>query len=595
MSRTAEEYIDLFSADEHDGPIFHGDPEAVKRAGGHARVSADFRQLMVDDGALGPDITKVIKVLSANMKHAKNGATPEQNGKTDNVIPTEKLAAKRKAQTEPDVEDRRRKTADQETAQSTAKVISTYGEPDLKFDDDDIGNMDRYVARYGGQDEKSPRQLIWTKSQGWLHHDAKQGRWMQGDEYASQAAVQVVRSIKEAAIDPRVPVQRQNLLFKWGRTSATGAHVPIMIQRASQHEAFVTNELLLDRDPMLLNCPNGTLDLRTGKLLSHDPANLITRVTAIEYDPDAQSDMWDSVIEQATRGVPDLADFLRRAAGYTLTGSTKEDAIFILHGAGGTAKSSITQALEASMGMYAKAMSADALTTPGNSGHSEGIAVLAGARMAITGEADKTDKMREGLFKRLSGGDTINASRKNRPSFDFKVQFKLWIVTNHVPKLSPDDSGIWRRVIKMPFENVILKPDRNIRTALQSEPKHMRAVLAWAARGAIEWRDQGLNSPDSIIKATEELRLSMDGLGDFFKRYVYINPAPKAHLYTASKDLIDCYVQYAKDSGIPERFHASSKTMAAGLRFRGCTPHSLNGHRDRGWLGIVIKEEPDPE
>jgi D5 N terminal like len=404
MSRTAQEYVALLNEDEHNGPLFRGEIDAVKAAGGHARVTADIRKVLVDDGALGPVIDAVLKVRRAN------GARHTQNGATDNVIPAEKLAAKHKVKTgpapEPDVEERRRKTGDQETTQSTATVISTYDEPDLTFDDDDIGNMDRFVARFGGKN--GPRQLIWTRSQGWLHHDDDQGRWMQGDEYASQAAIRVVRSIKEAAIDPRVPAARQNVLFKWGRTSATGAHVPIMIQRASSDPAFVTNELLLDRDSMLLNCPNGTIDLRTGKLHPHDPANLITKVTAIDFDPDAQSDLWDDVLEQATRGVPDLAEFLQRAAGYTLTGSTKEDAIFILHGAGGTSKSSITQALESAMGMYAKAMSADALTAPGNSGHSESIAVLAGARMAITGEADKTDKMREGLFKRLSGGDTIS-------------------------------------------------------------------------------------------------------------------------------------------------------------------------------------------
>jgi putative DNA primase/helicase len=601
MSRTAEEYVTLLNEDAVNGPLFRGEQSKVKAAGGHARVTAGIRKVLIDDGATGPIIDAVLKTRRANAaKHAQNGSRADadhhddsgSSPPADKVIPEAKLQAARAKKSAPvdDItEQRRRDTVARETAQSTAEAKSPYGEPDLTFDDDDIGNMDRFTTQFKGQ-------LIWTKSAGWMHHDPIEGRWMHGDEYASQAGVQVVRNIKQASIDPRVSQARQNVLFKWGRTSATGGHIPTMIRLASQQPDFVTSELRLDRDIMLLNCPNGTLDLRTGILRPHDSADLITKVTGIEYDPDAESDLWDSVIEQATRGVDGLADFLRRAAGYTLTGSTQEDAVFILTGAGGTAKSSITQALEAVMGMYAKAMRAEALTTPGNSGHNEDIAVLAGARMAITGEADKADKMRDGLFKKLSGGDTVTASRKNKPSFDFKPQFKLWIVTNHVPKLSPDDSGIWRRVYKLPFENVIAKPDRTIRMQLQTDPKHMRAVLAWAVRGVLEWQTmRGLNVPPSIIEATEALRLSMDGLGEFFKRYVYINPDPKATLWTSSADLMTAYHRYAKDNDIAERFWARPQTLAAGLRFRGCTPEALRGNRDKGWRGVIVREEPDDE
>src|SRR5512135_408992 len=55
---------------------------------------------------------------------------------------------------------------------------------------------------------------------------------------------------------------------------------------------------LLDADPWLLNCRNGTLDLRTGELRDHDPVDLITKVTAAAYDPDAPAPTWSPFLHR---------------------------------------------------------------------------------------------------------------------------------------------------------------------------------------------------------------------------------------------------------------------------------------------------------
>ena len=47
----------------------------------------------------------------------------------------------------------------------------------------------------------------------------------------------------------------------------------------------------LDQDPYLLNVANGTIDLRTGLLGLHDPADMLTKISPVNYDPAARSEM----------------------------------------------------------------------------------------------------------------------------------------------------------------------------------------------------------------------------------------------------------------------------------------------------------------
>lgn len=443
----------------------------------------------------------------------------------------------------------------------------------------DDGNFMRFRDRYAGQ-------LIFTKSNGWMRFDDR--LWVKGDQYAVRAAQQVARDmVALSIIDPRLPTERKTALAKHGIASQSAGRIHAMANLASANDPFTREEINLDRDQMLLNTPSGIINLRDGTVMPHDPARYMTKITSVEYDPDAHSDLWDEVLREATVGKPGLAEFLCRAAGYTLTGVTSEDAVFFLHGGGGTAKSTIGESIKAMMGSYAASMRSEALTAAGNSGHSDDIARLVGARMVITGEADKADKMRDGLFKRLSGGETIDASRKGKSGFNFVPRFKMWFITNTVPALNPDDSGIWRRVYKLPFDIKVPNPDRRIRIALINDPVHQKAILAWAVRGAVEWRKDGLGVPLVVKEATEMLRRSMDGLADFFDQCCYFNQDPHARLYSSAKDLMEAYTRWANDEGIDGRFHASARRLGQGAMARGARDRRTT--RERGYLGVIIK------
>jgi phage/plasmid-associated DNA primase len=64
----------------------------------------------------------------------------------------------------------------------------------------------------------------------------------------------------------------------------------------------------------------------------------MTKITAVA--PGGDCPLWRRFLTEITGGNKDLEDFLQRIAGYTLTGSTREHALFFLYGTGITGKES---------------------------------------------------------------------------------------------------------------------------------------------------------------------------------------------------------------------------------------------------------------
>jgi putative DNA primase/helicase len=592
---SAQDLIDRILADEQYGPVYRGEARAVHAAGGKPKAYALLREALRVSGALGPVISEVIddsplmaKVKGSNQSHAGRAGVDPSIGSdapvSDKVIPETKVkAARKKRERDPAVENDPLNAPNEVEVETPVDEVemrpNRVDRPDLRGHTD-MDNVGRFIDLFGGQ-------LIYTRTAGWMRFDGT--RWVLGNEFATRGANAVTeKMLADAVIDPRLTTDQKTKLAKAATDSRSGGRLHTMVGLAQDFAPFTTDETGLDRDPLLLNVRNGTIDLSTGKLRPHDRRDLITKIGGCDFDPDAESDLWDRVLAEATAGQEGLAEFLQRAAGYTLTGYTKEDAVFFFKGPGGTAKSTIAEAFKAVMGNYAVGLRSEALTVQGNSGHNDDIARLAGARLAITGEADKAEKMRDGLLKKMSGGDTISASLKGKTGFDFQPMFKVWFITNNVPALNPNDSAIWRRVYKLPFEHVVLNPDRQIRLDLQQKPEHQRAILAWAVRGAVEWYRTGLQAPQSVLEATEAMRRDMDGLADAIDDVYYFNLDPKANLFSSNEELMVAYLKWCAEEGI--RYPVSKKTLGQALEVRGAVS-TVRNSTTRGRRGVIVKDE----
>jgi phage/plasmid-associated DNA primase len=159
-----------------------------------------------------------------------------------------------------------------------------------------------------------------------------------------------------------------------------------------------------DKDEYVINLQNGVLDLRTLKLKPHtslfdDSKSFITRIANVKYDSNSECPNWIAFLKKILVN-DELIEFIQRVAGYLLTGSTRENVIFILYGVGANGKSTFIRALQEILGDYA-------MTTPGETflidGYSKSIrndlARLQGARLIVVSEIEEDKRLAESLVK----------------------------------------------------------------------------------------------------------------------------------------------------------------------------------------------------
>ena len=311
-------------------------------------------------------------------------------------------------------------------------------------------------------------------------------------------------------------------------------------------------------------------------------ADLITRLCPVQYDPAARSPVWDRFLEQATGSDRDVSKFLQRAIGYSLTGATTEEVLFFVHGPGGSGKSTFLEAIKAVLGEYGKSADFETFISRRDAGTIRNdIAELAGRRFVVSIEVDEGKKLAEGLVKLLTGGDTVRARFLYQEAFDYVPQFKLWLAANHAPKVRHDDSAMWRRILRIPFDQVIPKEKRDpsLKARLKDVNESGPAILAWAVEGCLRWQEERLQVPEAVSDATEQYRLDMDPLKDFIADCCVLHPAA----WAPAAQLRHAYEEYCKQNG--QKHLLPPREFTDGLKSRGCT-------RDRhGWLGVGLSTE----
>ncbi|MDP8899632.1 MAG: phage/plasmid primase, P4 family [Actinomycetota bacterium] len=445
----------------------------------------------------------------------------------------------------------------------------------------DLGNARRLVAAHG-------EDLRWCEAWGrWLAWTGK--RW-EADETGEvyRRAKKTVAGIYAEAAEASDDGTRKALATHAMR-SESRQRIEAMIELAKSEPGIPVKPEQLDADPYLFNCANGTLDLKTGKLRDHDRLDLVTKMSPVEYDAEARSELFERVLREATEDKEDLAAFLRRWAGYCLTGDTGEEKIAFAHGPAATAKSTVIEALKAAWGDYAATADFEAFLARRDSGGPRNdIARLAGKRLVVSIEVDEGKRLAEGLIKMITGGDTVTARFLYREAFEFVPQFKLTLAANHAPHVRDDDEAMWRRILRVPFENVIPKGERDpeVKRTLRDPKASGPAILAWAVRGCMEWQREGLGVPKVVEEATEGYREDMDPLKDFLEAYCVVGPG----VWCYAGELREAYETWARESG--EHRLIKGREWGERLRTHGGVADKTTGGR-RIWRGIALVSEPD--
>ena len=335
----------------------------------------------------------------------------------------------------------------------------------------------------------------------------------------------------------------------------------------------------LDADPYLLNVLNGTLDLRTGRLERHDPADLITRICPVKYNRKAKCKLFIKFLRHATGGNKDMAKFLKKAVGYTLTGSVTEQVLFFVYGPHSTGKSTFINLIRDILGDFGiHTPTKTLLVKQYDSDIPVDIARMKGARMVTALESNANQQLDEAKIKGMTGGDKLTARFMRQNLFEFNPEFKLWIAVNDLPRVRATDDAIWRRIIVLAFKSQVTTGlDKDLPAKLRKEAP---GILAWAARGAFLWGKEGLADKSLFDVEKNSWREQSDTVGRFFHECCQI---------AASTELVQASVIFARYTQWCTT-NAEKPSSIAIFRARLIELNvSPKRNRDiRGWSGIRL-------
>jgi putative DNA primase/helicase len=434
----------------------------------------------------------------------------------------------------------------------------------------DIGNAERLVKRFG---DNIRFCYLWNC---WIIWDGK--KWVKDEKgIIFKFAKETVRAIYGEASRFTDDKKRRDI-GKHALRSESRNRIEAMIELAKSDLPISPDEL--DKDPMLLNCLNGTIDLRTCSLLPYERKNYCSKIIPVEYMPGAECPTWEKFLYQVMAGDNDLVQFLQMAIGYSLTGDTKEQCLFFLYGCGANGKSTFLNIILKLLGDYAQQTPVETLMMKNSGGVPNDIARLKGARFVAAVEAEQGRRLAESTIKQLTGGDTITARFMRAEWFEFKPEFKIVLATNHRPEIKGTDEGIWRRIRLIPFEVTFPKEkqDKSLPAKLEAE---LPGILNWALAGCLAWQNEGLPVPDKVIQATSEYRMDMDALSRFFEERCIFNSQKQV----ASGELFRIYCKWCEECG-----EEPINRTAFGLRLKekGCASVRVGANRIYHYQGVGL-------
>jgi P4 family phage/plasmid primase-like protien len=428
----------------------------------------------------------------------------------------------------------------------------------------DAGNAERFARN-------NPDTRYCHEWKRWLIWDGT--RWADDQTGAMmQRAKTTARSIYDEVAQCTNDDRRQKLA-KFAAASESARALEAMVKLAKS-ELPVTVEQL-NRNLWLLNCTNGTVDLRTGQLREHRQSDLITTICPTAYEV-GEPTLWLKFLADILS--PDLIDFIQRLMGASLVGEVRDEIFPVLFGTGSNGKSVLTATWMGVLGDdLACAAPRDLLQTSRQKQHPTEIALFYGKRLVTVSETEDGCRLSEALVKHLTGRDKLTARWMHGDFWTFEPSHTLVLSTNYKPMVVGTDHAIWRRLRLVPF-NVCIAADKQDRELSEKLKAEYPQILAWAVQGCLAWQERGLAAPTDIADATADYKLDSDPFARFVAECLVVDDTAKV----SRRDVADAYTRWAAENS---EEHFSAKQLVAKMRplFNSATVKGVNH-----WRGVRL-------
>jgi len=464
-----------------------------------------------------------------------------------------------------------------EIKHAIAKTKSFY-DPDVEqLYRNDTANADLFKGMIDGEYIRIEEWKTWLKWNGvhWERDadgEVRQATRRVEEERARRAAAMMRTDDKEAAQE-----------FKWAITSGDSSR-RAAIERLARDMLAQPAEAF-DNKPLLLACSNGVVDLTNGMLRPGMRGDQITRGLLEPYNPEAKCPRFEKFLDEIMDGDEEMVAYLWRVLGYCLTGDISERSFFMMHGNGRNGKSTLVEAMQTLLGSYSQPARFETFLQKYQTRNDprDDLAILAGARLVVAQEADESKTLDVALIKTLSGGDKVVARFLYGTNFSFRPTFKLFLVTNHTPKISESSHALWDRLHYIPFDRRFEEDEIDPRLIFKLNSE-MPGILARAVIGCIEWQREGLAPPQKVIKAGDTLHETMDITANWLEECCVLHEDAKVR----HAALYESYAGWCKRNSF--KYPITKHSLGKYLQDQKLTDYRAGGNV-RWWRGIGPRVE----
>lgn len=480
----------------------------------------------------------------------------------------------------------------------------------------DIANATRFIRQHKHQVRYCPVYGRWHVWSGQVWQPGQPGKAADhivmplAEDTARSIATELLEASKQAFIEAKAAEkdekewEAKNLKSRGARLAAKAEQIQgltkleNMLALAKTRPEICIEPTDLDSHAHLLTVENGTIDLRTGKLLAHNPDWLLTQIAPTEYDPSARSKTLEKVLKHV---LGDVTEFAQLVLGRSLWGDNALEKFYVWQGPGRSGKGTLLEALKSCLGT--SAMTAESKTFVTSQGRQvrDDLARLAEARVVLASEVGKGEHLDPTLIKSITGLDTIASRHLYGSYFEFRPRLTLHLQCNDLPRVDDQDDAIWNRLVVIPTGPTLSEDQRDpgVKAELFDTKRGGKALLAWLIAGSVKAAEMRYIPEPEVVKAkSTKYRADNNPVKAFITDGLRVaSPENREATWCAVNDLLKAYHAHCDAAYLDKRFRMSEQRLAERIEALGCwrkkvrvfvDPADAESRPTNVWIGVTL-------